>query len=155
MKTRFVQIYLFCVAVVLLLTAIAKLPAFLMGMATLCMEEPMFDSWQPQWVPNELILMVAAGIELSIVALIRSRRPRWVPCLAAASWGTVCVAARVYFSMAGTDCGCLGWLAKPGPTTNLIVGSLALVICIGGWIAFEISRHESESFHPRNRTALP
>ena len=40
---------------------------------------------------------------------------------------------RLFFLDPSVDCGCLGWIGKPGPTTNLAAGILALMIAAGGW----------------------
>lgn len=155
MKTLFVKLYLYFVAIVLSITFVGKVPAILRTIfgllhvngflpLYLCMETPLFGSYQPLNMSNDQLLAVAAGIELFIVMLIGFCRARWVPCLASALWGSICVAARVYFMSTDTDCGCLGWLAKPGPTTNLIVGLMALAIAAGGWVALAISLQNSK-----------
>lgn len=145
MRAQFVSIYLRFVAIVLSLTALAKLPAVFTGpLNTLCMEDPLFGSLQPRVIPNQIILAAAALTELLIVMLICFSSRRWLPCLASALWGSVCLVARVYFIIAGVDCGCLGWLAKPGPMTNIIAGILALALAVGGFKAFNQARQDSK-----------
>jgi hypothetical protein len=141
MKSRFVQVYLGFVAVVLSLTALAKLPA-IFPRETLCMYQPLFGDSQP--VSNEVILGTAAAIELFIVGLICFRTPRWLPCLASTVWGSICFAARAYFITSGIECGCLGWLARPGPMTNTIAGLLALALAVGGMIALDITSRDAK-----------
>lgn len=155
MRTRFVNFYLYFVAITLSVTFVGKLGAVVrtvlqLPMAFACLENPIFGESQP--IGNDPLLAIAAGIEFVIVILICFCRARWVPCIASALWGTICVGARVYFTITGTDCGCLGWLAKPGPTTNFIVGLLALAIAAGGYVALAILRRESKPFRP-NQTA--
>ena len=124
MKAFFVKGYLCFVAIALSVTFVGKVPAVLRTMSDLfhmpdfmardlCMETPLFGSLDPTWIHhNYQFLAIAAGIEFFIVMLICFCRVRWVPCLVSALWGTVCGAARVHFMMSGTDCGCLGWIAK-------------------------------------------
>jgi len=142
MKSQFVRIYLRFVAVVLSVTAVAKLPAVLLGVVpNLCMEKPLFGRVQP--FPNFAVLGIAAIIEFSIVMLICLSPWRRLQCLVSALWGSICLAARAYFIISGVDCGCLGWLAKPGPMTNMIASILALALAAGGYVAFYVNRRDS------------
>ncbi|HTV39720.1 MAG TPA: hypothetical protein VMF08_04035 [Candidatus Sulfotelmatobacter sp.] len=157
MRTRFVKFYLYFVAVTLSVTFVGKLGAVVRTVFHLpsmyqCIEDPMFGPSQP--IGNDPLLAIAAGIEFVIVMLICFCRARWVPCLASALWGTICVGARVYFTVAGTDCGCLGWLAEPGPTTNLIVGLLALAIAAGGYTALGILWRDFKPFKRSQNAAV-
>lgn len=143
MKTSFVRIYLFVTGVVLAATALAKIPAIFLSHLTSCMEgDPILGNHhilgnhQPSNMSNAQLLGIAASAECLVVLLICFSRRRWLPCFASALWGSVCVVARFYLMDPSTDCGCLGWLAKPGPTTNLIAGVLALFLAVGGWLAF-------------------
>lgn len=165
MKALFVKGYLYFVAFVLSLTFVGKVPAVLQTIFGLlhtnsflamygCLENPIFGPNDPTGLSNNQWLAIASGIEFSIVMLICFCRARWVPCLASALWGTICVAARVYFTVSDTDCGCLGWLASPGPTANLIVGFLALAISAGGYIALAVIWRDSKRFQLANRVAL-
>ncbi len=138
MSSNFIRYYLRFVAVVLSVTALAKLPEiFRLKVVTMCMEEPMFGRFQP--FSNDLVLLLAAATEFVIVALVLFSPRRWVPCLAAATWGSICLCARLYFIVAHVDCGCFGWLAKPGPMTNVLATLLALALTIGGYKAFGIA----------------
>lgn len=145
MKPQFVRVYLRFTAIVLSVTALAKLWGIWVFSMSQCMEgDPLFGSLQPAAISNEHILGFAAGMELFIVMLICFSPWRWLPCFASASWGSICLVARLYFIVSGVDCGCLGWLAKPGPMTNIIAGLLALALAAGGFIAFEIAWQDSK-----------
>jgi len=133
MKMRGVQLYLLFVGITLAVTALAKLPAIFPPL-TLCMEDPILTQYQ-MGLSNKALLAVAASVEMVIVGLICFSPWRWVPCLAAALWGTLCIFIRFYLLDPTADCECLGWLGKPGPTTNLVAGLLALIIATGGWIS--------------------
>ena len=146
MKPRFVRLYLIFTGTILTLTALAKLPSTL-PISNMCMEgDPILGSHQPLGMSNEHLLAIAAGTELTVVALIFFSPWRWLPCLASALWATLCLIAPSYFMDPATDCGCLGWLAKPGPTTNVIAGLLALALAAGGWLALWITSHDSKRF---------
>lgn len=145
MNSKFVALYLRFVAIALSVTALAKMPAIpAIASANLCMEDPMFGRFQH--LSNGQVLALAAGTEFFIVALIFFSRRRWLPCLAAALWGSICIIARVYFMISGVNCGCLGWLAKPEPVTNIIATALALAIAAGGYKAFGIAWHDPGRF---------
>ena len=140
MKTRFVQLYLLFVAIILTLTALAKLPDVFLFHLTSCMEgDPILGNLQPADISNHTLLGVAAGIELFIVGLICFSPWRWLPCLAAALWGTLCVAVRLFIIDPSVDCGCLGWPGQPSPSMNLMAGLLALAIAAGGLAALWMS----------------
>ena len=151
MKLQFVGVYFGFAAVVLLLTALAKVHSILVFMTSLCMEgDPLFGSFQPAAITNEQILGFAAGIEFFIALLICFSPWRELPCLACALWGSICLLARSYFIVSGVDCGCLGGILKPGPVTNIVAGLLALVITVGGFIALMISSQNSKPLKPTN-----
>lgn len=135
MKPQFVRIYLLTVGVILALTAVAKLPAIFHA-RTWCLDDPIMGSFQPDRMSNEQLLGIAAITEFVIVGLICFSRWRWLPCLAAALWGSLCVIARWFIMDPAANCRCLGWFMKPNPATNIEVGLLALAIAIGGWLAF-------------------
>jgi hypothetical protein len=143
MKPRFVPIYLVTVAVILATTAVAKVPA-IFHERTWCIDDPILGVYQPA-VSNEQLLGFAACTELGIVLLICISRWnwRWLPCLAAALWGTACVIARWFLMDPYANCRCLGWLAKPGLNANITAGALALGIALGGWLAFKRAWHEA------------
>ena len=136
MRPQFIRFYLLFIGIILTLTALAKLPAIILPPFTMCMEgDPILGSYQPFNMSNEMLLEIAASNELVIVALICFSPWRWLPCLAAALWGSFCMILRWYVIDPSVDCGCLGWLAKPGPLTNQVAGLLALAIAAGGWTA--------------------
>ncbi|HUA67809.1 MAG TPA: hypothetical protein VMA13_04610 [Candidatus Saccharimonadales bacterium] len=152
MKSQFVKLYLRFVAIVLSLTALAKIPALVTSLR--CMEEPLFGRFQPEGLTNNQILGTAAFIEISIVLLICFSPWRWLPCLASALWGSICLIARLYFIISGVDCRCLGWLAKPGPMTNTIAGLLALAITVGGFKALQMTRQNIKHAGLAHPTAI-
>jgi hypothetical protein len=133
MKTSFVRIYLAVTAVLLFATAVAKYPAIFHA-RTWCSDPDILTKFQ--LVSNERLLGFAAGTELAIVALILFSPWRWLPCLAAAAWSLLCFGLRLFLMNPYANCRCLGWLAKPGPTTNLIAAIIALLLAGGGWLAF-------------------
>jgi hypothetical protein len=142
MKSRFVRSYLLWVGITLALTALAKGPVILtIFFPTACLGggDPILGGYQPAGLSNEKLLAVAAGIELVIIALICFSPWRWLPCLAAASWGSLCLVLRFFIIDPSVDCGCFGWLAKPSPFTNLAAGLLASAIAAGGWMALWIT----------------
>lgn len=151
MKPLFAVVYLRFAAAVLLLTALAKLWGIFSFMMSQCMEgEPLFGNFQPSGISNDRVLGFASGIELFIVLLICFSPWRWFPCLASALWGSICLIARIYFIMSGVDCGCLGWLAKPGPMTNIIASLLALMLALGGFKAFKLTWQKTKPLETSN-----
>jgi hypothetical protein len=146
MKPLFVRIYLLFTGIILTLTALAKLPA-IFPFPNMCMEgDPILGGYQPLGMSNEQLLAIAASVEFVVVVLICFSPLRWLPCLASALWGSLCMVARLYFMDPNADCGCLGWFAKPGPMTNLIAGLLALALATGGWMALWITWRYSKQF---------
>lgn len=141
MKSRFVPVYLGFVAVVLSLTALAKLLGVLTAPMMACIENPLFGPLQP--VSNEAILGTAALIELFIVGLVLFSARRWLPCLASTMWGLICLVAHAYFIISGVECDCLGWLA-PGPATNIVASVLALALAAGGMIALNVTSRNAK-----------
>ena len=155
MKPSFVRIYLFVTGVILVATALAKLPAIFLSHFTSCMEgDPILGNHQPSNMSNAELLGIAASAECLVVLFICFSRRRWLPCFASALWGSVCVVARFYLMDPATDCGCLGWLAKPGPTTNWIAGLLAMFLAAGGWLAFH-NAWRDEKFAKQNQVTPP
>jgi hypothetical protein len=152
MKPRFVKFYLLFIGIILALTALAKLPLILtIFFPNSCLEGyPILGHYQPFNMTNEKLLAIAASIELAIVALICFSPWRWLPCLAAALWGSLCMLLRWFIIDPSVDCGCLGWLAKPSQITNLVGGLLALIIAVGGWTALWITWRNAGQ-----RAALP
>jgi hypothetical protein len=144
MKPNFVRIYLATTAVVLATTAVAKYPA-IFHERNWCLDDAILGSFQPVGLSNERLLGFAAGTELLIVALIFFSRRRWIPCLAAVAWGMVCFLARLFLMDPYGNCRCLGWLAKPGPTTNLVAALIALSLAGFGWLAFRNAWHEAHA----------
>jgi hypothetical protein len=136
MKPSFVRIYLLVAGVILAVAALAKWPAIFHA-RTWCADADIL-SYQPG-LTNEQLLGMAAGTELLIVLLICFSPRRWLPCIASAVWGLLCFLARLFLMDPYANCRCLGWLAKPGPTTNLMVGFLALALAGGGWVAFRLA----------------
>jgi hypothetical protein len=136
MKTSFVRIYLLLAAIVLTATALAKFPAIFHA-PNWC-ADPAILKFQPG-LTNERLLGFAAGVELLIVGLICFSPKRWVPCLASAAWGLLCFLARIFLVDPYANCRCLGWLAKPGVTTNITAALLALALAGCGWVAFRIA----------------
>ena len=135
MKISFVRIYLLVTAILLTATAVAKWPA-IFHERTWCADADILTQFQPAHMTNEQLLGFAASVELLIVALICFSPWRWLPCLAAASWGLLCFLARLFLMDPYANCRCLGWLAKPGPQTNLAAAIIALLLAGGGWLAF-------------------
>jgi len=149
MKSQFVRVYLGFAAVVLSLTALAKVNSILVFMMSSCMEGvPLFGSFQPAAITNEHILGLAAGIEFFVVLLICFSPWRGLPCLACAVWGSICLLARLYFIVSGVDCGCLGGILKPGPVTNIVAGLLAFALAAGGFVALKITRQKAKQLEP-------
>jgi hypothetical protein len=135
---RFDQWYLLSAAVILGFTGLAKVPTDFV--LKLCIEDPMLGPYQPANVSNLGLSGFAAGIELAIVALIIFSPVRWLPCLASASWGTLCLAVRFLFFKDGfAHCNCLGWIDAP----PLTVAAIAAWLAVGGGIAFWQSWHIS------------
>jgi hypothetical protein len=140
MKTRFVRVYLIFTGVILTLTALAKLPSALLFKYTSCMEgDPILGIYQPFEITNESLLGFSACCEFAIVILICFSPWRWLPCLASALWGSACLFARLFLMDPNIDCGCLGWIAMPGPLTNVVASFLALLLAAGGYSAFWFS----------------
>jgi len=137
MKPSFVRIYLLTAGIILAVTALAKWPA-IFHERTWCADADILGRFQ-RGVTNEQLLGLAASMELLIVLLICFSPWRWLPCLASAAWGLVCFLARLFLMDPYANCRCLGWLAKPGPTTNWEIGLLALLLAGGGWVAFRIA----------------
>lgn len=148
MKPSFVRIYLLATGVILTVTALAKWPA-IFHVRTWCLDDPILGNFQ-RGVSNEQLLAMAASTEVLIVLLICFSRWRWLPCLASAVWGLVCFLARLFLMDPYANCRCLGWLVKPGPTTNLEIELLALLLAGGGWVAFRIAWDEGK-LAQRNR----
>lgn len=139
MESQLLRVFIFFIGVILTLTAVAKLPAIFPLAMTMCMEgDPILGNYQPFNMSNATLLGIAASSELVIVALICFSPWRWLPCLATALWGSLCVVLRWHVIDPSADCGCLGWLAKPGPATNFIAGLLALAMATGGWLGLWI-----------------
>ena len=136
MKSPFVRLYLLATAFTLAVTAAAKLPVIFHG-PNRCIEDAILGDWQPDFLSNQGLLGIAAAVEVMIVLLICFSPWHWLPCLACAVWGTLCVVCRLWLMDPNANCRCLGWLAKPGLTTNLMVGALAFAIALGGWLAFK------------------
>ncbi len=147
MKPNFVRIYLAVTAIILVATALAKLPA-IFHLPNWCAEDSIFGNFQPASISNEQLLGVAAGTELVIVLLICFSPRRWLPCIAAAAWGLLCFLARLFLMDPYGNCRCLGWLAKPGPTTNLVAALLALSLAGAGWLAFRNAWHDEKLTKP-------
>ena len=140
MKSRFVRIYLLVTALVLSATALAKIPA-IFHERNWCADADILTRFQPASMTNERLLGWAAVAEILIVLLICFSPWRWLPCLSAAAWGLLCFLARLFLMDPYANCRCLGWLAKPGPTTNLTAALLALLLAGGGWLAFRNAWH--------------
>jgi hypothetical protein len=143
MKPNFVRIYLAVTAIILAATAVAKYPA-IFHVRTWCIDDAILGNFQPAGLSNERLLGFAAGTELLIVALILFSPRRWIPCLAATAWGLLCFLARLFLMDPYGNCRCLGWLAKPGPTTNLVAALLALSLAGAGWLAFRNAWHDEK-----------
>jgi len=141
MRPNYVRIYLTVTAILLTATAMAKYPAIFHA-RTWCAAPDILSRFQP--VSNDQLLEFAAGTELAIVALILFSPWRWLPCLTAGAWGLLCYLARLFLMDPYVNCRCLGWLAKPGPTTNITAALLALGLAGGGWIAFRMSWGEAK-----------
>ena len=142
MKTSFARIYLLTTAIILTATALAKYPAIFHA-RTWCADA---DILKFQFgLTNELLLGLAASIELLIVCLICFSPKRWLPCIASAAWGLLCFFTRLFLMDPYANCRCLGWLAKPGLATNAIAALLALALAGGGWMAFRISRENEQA----------
>jgi hypothetical protein len=142
MKSQFARIYLVVVGIVLAVTALAKVPAIFHGPMA-CIESPILGNFQSA-LSNEGLLGFAACAETGVVLLLCLSPWRWLPCLAAALWGSTCVIARWFLMDPNADCQCLGWLAKPGPMADNIAGALALGIALGGWLAFRRTWREAK-----------
>jgi hypothetical protein len=151
MKPSFVRIYLLATGIILGVTALAKWPA-IFHERTWCADDSILGSFQ-RGVTNEQLLEMAAGTEILIVLLICFSPWRWLPCISAAAWGLFCFLARLFLMDPYANCHCLGWLAKPGPMTNLMVGWLALLLAGGGWVAFRIA-WDAEKFTKRNQNSM-
>ncbi|HXI70758.1 MAG TPA: hypothetical protein VNN22_10430 [Verrucomicrobiae bacterium] len=142
MKTRFVRLYLLATGIVLTLTALVKWPA-IFHPRNWCADASILGNFQPASLSNERLLGIAASTELLIVLLICFSPWRWLPCISTAAWGLICFLARLLLMDPHANCRCLGWLAKPGTTTNVIAALLALVLAGAGWLAFRDAwRHE-------------
>ena len=135
---RFSQVYLLSAAFILAITGSGKVPTdFILKM---CIEEPVLGVYQPLSVSNMGLSGFIASTELAIVALICLSPVRWLPCLAAGSWGALCLAIRLtLFKNGFHHCNCLGWVDAPPLTVEAIAAWLA----IGGGIAFWQSWHNS------------
>jgi len=153
MKTRFVRLYLFATGIILTVTALAKWPA-IFHPRNWCSDADILGQFQPAHMTNEQLLGIAASTELIIVLLICFSPWRWLPCLAAAGWGLLCFSARLFLMDPYANCRCLGWLAKPGVTTNLTAAIIALLLAGGGWLAFRNAWH-GEKLAKRNQTPPP
>jgi hypothetical protein len=141
MKTSFVRIYLLVTAIVLAVTAVAKIPAIFHG-RNWCADDAILGRFQPAHMTNEHLLGTAACIEVLIVVLICFSPWRWLPCIFAAAWGLLCFSTRLFLMDPYANCRCLGWLAKPGVTTNLTAAIIALLLAGGGWLAFRNAWHD-------------
>jgi len=145
MKQRFTKIYLISAGIILALTALAKIPAVF---PTSCLEDPILGSQQPVGISNETLLGFAAGIEFSIVVLICFSPLKWLPCLASALWGTLCLLVRIVFMDSSADCHCLGFFVTHGPITNPFTAFLAVVLAAGGWASLWITWCNSKRSKP-------
>jgi hypothetical protein len=143
MKPNFVRIYLAVTTIILGATALAKLPA-IFHERNWCIDDAILGHFQPDHVSNEQLLGFAAGAELLIVLLVFFSPRRWLPCIAAAAWGLLCFLTRLFLMDPYGNCRCLGWLAKPGPRTNLAAALIALFLAGGGWVAFRMAWSESK-----------
>lgn len=148
MKRRFESVYLVSAGVILALTALGKVPPIPSG-GWLCMEEPILGVLQSFGPTNQFLLWFAAGVELVILGLICFCPTRWMPCLAACFWGTLCLLLRISL-LSKTDsaaCHCLGWFEQAIPLSremwNSILITLASWLAGGGWIAFRLTRRYS------------
>jgi hypothetical protein len=153
MKTSFVRIYLLGSGIVLAVTAMAKLPA-IFHTRNWCADDSILGRFQPAHLSNEQLLSLAASTEGLIVLLICFSPWRWLPCICSAAWGLLCFSARLFLMNPYANCHCLGWFARPGPTTNLIAFLLALLLAGGGWLAFRNAWH-GETPARQNQTSEP
>jgi hypothetical protein len=149
MKQRFTKIYLISAGIILALTALAKIPAVF---PTSCLEDPILGSYQPVGISNETLVGFAAGVEFSIVVLICFSPIKWLPCLASALWGTLCLLVRIVFMDSSADCHCLGFFITSGPVTNPFIDFLAVVLAAGGWASLWITLRNSKQLKP---TVIP
>jgi hypothetical protein len=130
MKTRFDKGYLISAGIILAFTASGKVPSFHLS---LCIEFPMLGNHQPTFISNAGISGLAAGAEFAVLAMILFSPVRWLPCLASASWGALCLTARfLLFKDGFQHCRCLGWVDAP-PVT---VAAIAVWLAVGGTISF-------------------
>lgn len=132
-KARFVKAYLISAGIILLITGLGKFPLYSV-VSIICEGEPIWNIGLP-FAPTYMALGgFACGVELAIVILICFSPVRWLPCLASAVWGFLCLLFRLLFMTPDgpSNCRCLGWLEAPPGVVALIAGWLAA----GGGITF-------------------